>query len=100
MTERPVCRLYPENREAEDEQDQEDHDEHIKQEAGDIRRCRRYAGEAEDACNDRDQKEKHRPSEKCHRPLLPAFAAAGPVAAIEIADLTSSAGAWRAQFSK
>src|ERR1700730_8853780 len=66
---------HPEDRKAQDQQDQEDHDEDIEQEAGDIRRCGRYAGEAENAGNDRDQKEKQRPSKNCHRPLLKRFAA-------------------------
>ena len=62
--------LYPEDREPEDQQHQEDHDEDIEQEAGDIRRCRRYAGEAEDAGDDRHQEEDQRPFQNCHGGFL------------------------------
>src|ERR1700733_3899460 len=36
----------PEDRQPQDQQHQEDHDEDVKQEAGEVRRRRRYAGEA------------------------------------------------------
>ena len=49
--------LYPENREPEYQQHQEDHDEDIEQEAGDVGARGRYVGEAENAGDDRNQKE-------------------------------------------
>src|SRR5712691_851038 len=54
-------RLYPEDREAEDQQDQEDHDKDIEQKAGNLGRRGRYVGEAEDAGDDRHQKEDQAP---------------------------------------
>src|SRR6266566_2987956 len=95
-----ASRLYPEDGKAEDQQDQEDHDEDIEQEAGDIRRCGRYAGEAENAGNDRDQEEQQRPSQNCHRPLLrpcdPLIKRCDPLRRVpcEIADLTFEQGDW------
>jgi hypothetical protein len=50
--------LYPEDRELEYQQYQEDHDEDIEQEAGDIGADGRYVGKAENAGDDRNQKEK------------------------------------------
>src|ERR1700736_3994974 len=61
---------HPKDRETQDQQNQEDHDEDIKQEPGYIRRCRRYVGEAEEAGDQRYQKEDQRPFQNCHWPLL------------------------------
>src|SRR5882757_10436386 len=58
--------LDPEYREPQDQEHQEDHDEDVEQEAGDISGCGRYAGEAEDAGDDRDHEEEQRPFQKCH----------------------------------
>jgi len=57
----------------------------------DIRCCGRYASEAENAGNDRDQEEQQRPSQNCHRPLLKPFDPSGRVSC-EIADLTFEQG--------
>jgi hypothetical protein len=57
---------HPEDREAKDKQDQKDHDEDIKQETGDIRRRGRYAGETEQAGDNRHQEEDQRPLQNCH----------------------------------
>src|SRR5215217_4743244 len=58
--------LRPEYREPEDQQHQENHGENIEQEAGDVGGSRRNAGEAENAGDDRHQKEDQRPFENCH----------------------------------
>ena len=55
--------LRPEYREPGDQQHQEDRNGDVEQEAGDIGRSRRNAGEAEKACDDRHQKENQRPFE-------------------------------------
>src|SRR5258708_5849041 len=77
---------HPEDRQPEDQH------EDIEQEAGVIRRCGRYAGEAENAGNDRDQEEQQRPSQNCHRPLLKPCDRQWVDVPCEIADLTSSKG--------
>ncbi len=84
--------FYPDRVKIE-ELDQEDHDEDIEQEAGDIGRCGRYAGEAENAGNDRDQEEQQRPSQNCHRQLLKPCDPLGGISC-EIADLTFEQGNW------
>ena len=73
--------LDPEDRKTQDQQDQENHDKDVEQEAGDIRCCSRYAGKAEDAGNNRHQKEDQGPFQKDLRPRV--------AAPCKIADLTS-----------
>jgi hypothetical protein len=75
-----ALRSDPEDCKPQNQQHQEDHDEDIEQEAGDVRRCSRDAGETEDAGDDRNQKEDQRPLEDRHR-LLPEKPAAGSAAA-------------------
>ena len=62
--------LDPEDRKTQDQQDQENHDKDVEQEAGDVRGRSRYAGEAEDAGNNRHQKEDQGPSVIAAAPTL------------------------------
>jgi hypothetical protein len=71
--------LGPEYREPEDQEHQEDYGENVKQEAGDVGGGRRNVGEAENAGDDRYQKEDQRPFENCHC-LLRNLSAAMPAA--------------------
>src|ERR1700688_2246688 len=59
--------LDPEDCKTQDQQDQENHDKDVEQEAGDVRGRSRYAGEAEDAGNNRHRKEDQGPFQKRHR---------------------------------
>src|SRR5882724_12438242 len=58
--------LDPEYREPQDQEHQEDHDEDVEQEARDVGGGGRYAGETENAGDDRDHEEEQRPFQKCH----------------------------------
>lgn len=83
--------LDPEDREAQDQQHQEDHHENIEQEAGDIRRCSRYPGEAEDSGDDRHHEKDQRPFQNRHR----RYSSFGPLRSLaphETHDVTSRNG--------
>ena len=58
--------LHPEYREPQEQQIQEDYDKDVEQDAGDVGGSRRYPSKAQNADDNRYQKENKRPFQKCY----------------------------------